>query len=50
MCIYLGDPMEVLFSKAALPVSSSFLQRTQFLFEGERSVQSYVKKDVLDER
>ena len=31
-------------------IRTSFLQRTQFLFEGEKPVQTYVKKDKFDER
>jgi hypothetical protein len=39
MCLYLADPVEVLLRKPPPSVTSSFLKRVQFLFEGEESVQ-----------
>ncbi len=50
MCVFLGDPVDVLLRKPPPSVSASFFQRAQFLFEGEEPVQSYVKKERLDEK
>ena len=50
MCVFLADPSSVLLRKPPPAVSASFLQRVQFLFEGEESVQSYVKRDTFAQR
>ena len=50
MCLYLADPVEVLLRKPPPAVTSSFLKRVQFLFEGEDSVQNYAKQDVFNDK
>jgi len=50
MCVFLADPVEVLLRRPPPSVDASFYQRARFLFEGEKSVQSYVKADTLHER
>lgn len=50
MCVYLADPVEVLLRKPPPSVSASFFQKVQFLFEGDESVQSYVKRGTFHEK
>ncbi len=50
MCVYLADPAEVLLRKPPPAVAASFFQRVQFIFEGEKGVQRYVKKGAFDQR
>ncbi|CAB4063440.1 Teneurin-m,Tenascin,Teneurin-a [Lepeophtheirus salmonis] len=52
MCVYSADPVEVLSGKDhgsyLYESGSSFFERVQFLFEGQKSVQSYAKNDAFD--
>ena len=50
MCMYLADPVDVLLRKPPPIVTSSFLTKVQFLFEGENSVQHYAKQEAFDEK
>lgn len=50
MCVYFADPVEVLLTKPPPSISSSFFQKVSFLFDGDKKVQSYVKKETFEER
>ncbi len=50
LCMSLADPVEVLLRKSPPSPDSTFFQRVQFIFEGEGSVQSYVKKGTFKEK
>lgn len=41
---------QVLLRKPPPSVSASFFQKVQFLIEGEKSVQSYSKKEYYDDQ
>ena len=50
MCVYFADPVDVLLRKPPPSVSASFFQKVQFLIEGDKSVQSYAKREFYDEK
>ena len=49
MCVYFADPVDVLLRKPLPTVPASFFQKVHFLIEGDKSVQSYAKRDSYDQ-